>query len=633
MIPSKVPDLTTLSRMALLAVLIAVAMTVALYFQDAGWLPGAFGDTDDATRIVMVRELLAGRGWWDQHWMRLQPPVGVYMHWSRLLDGGLALVNLFFRLFVSADRAEYATRIVWPMLWIVPSAWSVLVIARRLASASGEEDRAQPAVIAATLLMLVNVGLYAQFHPGRVDHHNAQIALSLLALAGAVQPSQKRSWAVVAGIAGGLGLAVGLEALFFHVLLASLMAFRFAINPAARRWVRAYAIALGVTTVAAYAVQTPPDRWFSMACDAEAANLTAAVAVGCSLLVAGTRMALGRDSRFRVLALATAAAAALVTYVGLDPNCVHGPFADVDMRIRDFWLDHVTEVADLPTLFRRTPDIALGNLATAILGGGAALALLFQGRRLGEAAWWGASLCLFLGVIVGWMAVRMAAYPAWFAIPILAVAAAWLARRYEGQLGSFAAVGTALLFAPIGWGGLASEINNAMPAAQNTVTALVAQKSAQAAPGRPGSTGAAAKAKAKAKDPPDYCFNKFAYKALADAPAGLTLSEIDLGPFVLAYTPSSSISGPYHRLSWGIMAARGVLIADADHAYPMLRNLGVTYVLECPIHKNHADRSKLSREALQRRLDRGDAPAWLKPLTEPKSPVMIYRVLAPAKTQ
>ena len=68
--------------MAGLAVAIALVATGVLLVQNYAWLPAALGDTDDATRIVMVRELLAGRGWWDQHWMRLQPPVGVYMHWS-----------------------------------------------------------------------------------------------------------------------------------------------------------------------------------------------------------------------------------------------------------------------------------------------------------------------------------------------------------------------------------------------------------------------------------------------------------------------------------------------------------------------------------------------------------------------
>ena len=211
------------------------------------------------------------------------------------------------------------------------------------------------------------------------------------------------------------------------------------------------------------------------------------------------------------------------------------------------------------------------------------------------------------------------------------MAAAWLATRYEHQLGSFAAIGTALLFAPIGWGGLAAQINNALPAIQTAISSLEPHQA------HPGGTGKGPSSKVtvapKAKDPPDYCFNKFAYQALAGAPRGLTLSEIDLGPFVLAYSPSSSLSGPYHRLSWGIMAARGALIADADHALPMLRKLGVTYVLACPLHRNHADRTGLSRDSLQRRLDRGDPPAWLRPMTQRTSPVVIYQVRASEKTQ
>ena len=45
------------------------------------------GDTDDALRLVLVREVLHGRGWYDQLVTRLAPPTGVWMHWSRLLDG------------------------------------------------------------------------------------------------------------------------------------------------------------------------------------------------------------------------------------------------------------------------------------------------------------------------------------------------------------------------------------------------------------------------------------------------------------------------------------------------------------------------------------------------------------------
>ena len=223
----------------------------------------------------------------------------------------------------------------------------------------------------------------------------------------------------------------------------------------------------------------------------------------------------------------------------------------------------------------------------------------------------------------------MTAYALWFEIAPIAAAAALLATRYEAALGALAALAAAALLTPDGWGAVAQ-------VAANQVTALQTAK----APPRPAAAGSRTPARTKPPARPrDYCLNASSYAALARAPAGLTVSEIDLGPFVLAHTPSSSLSGPYHRLSWGIMAARSVLSARGDAAYAQARKLGVTYVLECPVHHGNADRSGLPADALQIRLDRGAPPPWLTPLTSLKAPVVIYRLrapgelAAPAKTQ
>ena len=128
---------------------------------------------------------------------------------------------------------------------------------------------------------------------------------------------------------------------------------------------------------------------------------------------------------------------------------------------------------------------------------------------------------------------------------------------------------------------------------------------------------------------------------LARLPAGVTVSEIDLGPFVLALTPSSSTSAPYHRMSAGIMRARRILIAPADGAAPNDARslaaavspggrLGPVYVLECRRHARHVDRSGLARDSLQARLDAGRPPAWLTPLSPANSPVQVYRATPPA---
>jgi hypothetical protein len=46
--------------------------------------------TDDAMHRVEVRDFLAGQNWFDLTQYRLNPPAGVVMHWSRLVDLPLA---------------------------------------------------------------------------------------------------------------------------------------------------------------------------------------------------------------------------------------------------------------------------------------------------------------------------------------------------------------------------------------------------------------------------------------------------------------------------------------------------------------------------------------------------------------
>ena len=82
-------------------------------------------DTDDAMRLVEMRAWLNGSGllsgWYDLHQSRLQPPGGVDMHWSRLIDAGLAgsVRVLSICSPISAD-AERLMRAWWPLLWLHP---------------------------------------------------------------------------------------------------------------------------------------------------------------------------------------------------------------------------------------------------------------------------------------------------------------------------------------------------------------------------------------------------------------------------------------------------------------------------------------------------------------------------------
>jgi hypothetical protein len=164
---------------------------------------------------------------------------------------------------------------------------------------------------------------------------------------------------------------------------------------------------------------------------------------------------------------------------------------------------------------------------------------------------------------------------------------------------------------------------------------LIVHKPAKAAPKPNGMKTASAKPAPKTAPPAlrppaprDHCFETGAYNAFAGAtPPGLVLSEIDLGPFILAHTDNSALAAPYHRMSWGILKAHAILAAPADGASEaMARQAGISYVLECRFHARHGDRSGMTKDSLQKRLDAGTPPAWLKPLSPPQAPLQAYRV-------
>ena len=146
--------------------LVALALLLQYWTQTAETLL----DTDDAMRLAQLRGWLGGQGWFDLHQARMQPPEGYDTHWSRLIDAGLAGLLFLFGLFTDGASAERLMRAWWPLLWLLPTIAGMAAIAWRIA---GRE-----AATVALLLALVGVPAYQQFTPGRIDHHNVQIALT-----------------------------------------------------------------------------------------------------------------------------------------------------------------------------------------------------------------------------------------------------------------------------------------------------------------------------------------------------------------------------------------------------------------------------------------------------------------------
>ena len=92
-----------------LAWLLAVLQLVAQHWATTA---DALLDTDDAMRLVQMRDFIAGQGWYDLHQPRINPPAGYDSHWSRLIDAGLAGLLWMFGRVVEPAMAERLMRTV-----------------------------------------------------------------------------------------------------------------------------------------------------------------------------------------------------------------------------------------------------------------------------------------------------------------------------------------------------------------------------------------------------------------------------------------------------------------------------------------------------------------------------------------
>ncbi|HXQ46480.1 MAG TPA: hypothetical protein VN806_07680, partial [Caulobacteraceae bacterium] len=116
------------------AQVLAVWAVVCLYLivSDGGRINTTLGDSDDAMRLVLVRELAHGRGWYDQLIWRVQPPYGFWPHWSRLLDGVLAGLLGVLKLGLGDAQAEWWLRFLWPLCLVGPAIAAGLAVTDRL---------------------------------------------------------------------------------------------------------------------------------------------------------------------------------------------------------------------------------------------------------------------------------------------------------------------------------------------------------------------------------------------------------------------------------------------------------------------------------------------------------------------
>ena len=583
---SPLPDLSSNRRLAVTALVVTLAVAGVLIWR-VNDMARTLGDTDDAMRLVLVRDLLGGRGWWDQWVGRLQPPLGTYMHWSRLVDGALAGLIWLLERVMSPGAAEYAVRLLWPLAWILPVSASGLAIARSLGG--------KAAVFVGAILLATNIQLYVQFRPGRIDHHDLQITMAVLAAACSMARGRRTRWAVLAGAAAGLGLAVGIEALAFQAIIGASYGLRFLLDDEEAKPARAYGLSLAGFATLFYAIQTPPWRWSMAFCDSLAWNLLAGLVVGGLGLAAVATWGAKTSWKIRLGLLAGAGVAAAAVFLIIDPACIHGPFGAVDPRMRPFWFDKVQELQPWSRLLVIDRNSAVRVIVMTVMALASAAYLVFRRRPWLQPSNLTIATLILLAAWAAAHAYRIQDYVYWFGVPALAATI--------GLLGERLLKGLMLPML------LASLVLSPICAAVGVIGLM------SLVPAKAGARPASA----------ERCYDDASYRTLARLPPGLVLAEINLGPFILADTRDSVLAAPYHRMSWGILAAHDAQAAPSNGAEAKVRALKVDYVVECP-----ANPLRVGADSFEGDLRRGVVPPWLRKVSGPKDLLQIYQV-APVK--
>lgn len=555
---------------------------------DIPALADRLGDSDDALRLVNVRDLVGVGAWFDATVARIGAPEPLLSHWSRLVDLPLAAGLVLLRPLLGVDGAELAVRVLWPSALLFGL---LLVVARDAFHRGGVW-----ACAFAILLVVTCDSALTQFRPGRIDHHNIQI---LCAVAGALllaRGFEEPRLGLPAGLSFGIGLAVGLEAIALVVPALALAAAIGLWQPRLAPGVRNAVLAMSATLLAAFVLTIPPSRWLDMRCDTLSLNLVLLVGLCSAGLWAAQRFSGTGNAAASYVIAAIPAAFGLVLYAWLEPACLAGPMGQLNPALKPIWLDEVVETKSISWLIANHPATGLTFLAFVIGGTAAQLALL---RRRPDVATGFATVVVVLAVLLGFWQIRLMSYASWLVIPPLAIWCAGL--RYHAAFSNpLALLGATLLLSQTFMGVV---MTTAVAAVRQVAPASSTAPSANVLP----------------------CYASSSVRPLVALPPGLVAADIDLGPFILATTPHRALAAPYHRLDRGILATHVLLEGPPEQAKKQIDTLAVDYIALCAVQGQKATSGSLRALLLA-----GQAVPFLEEAKlQAGGPVRFWRVVRP----
>ena len=551
------------------------------------WL--SLGDTDDNMRLMQVRALLDGQGWYDLRNYRLSPPAGFDIHWSRIVDLPIAGLILLLRPFVGVAEAEKLACGIAPLLPLAVTLLGLGATVRRLVA-----PLAWPLAI---VFVMGSTVLLMMFMPDRLDHHGWQLAMLSLAVAGLCDPRGARGGALV-GAASAASLAIGLEMLPYCAMAGAIIALRWVWDGGERQRLLTYALALGGGCAAGFAIFASEANRV-MRCDA-LTPIWLSVFVGAGALMALMAL-LAPKSRGARLALAVLAGGTIVTaFALLFPQCLSRPEQVSDELYRS-WLSNVREAKPIYSHPFRTgfPLVALPTIG--LIGAGVAL---WRARGTPAMLGWVCVMlfALFAMAMLLWQvragpAAQLMAIPGvtalgWIVLPWLLTHRSLLVRVF-GTVTVFLVISGLFAGLILKW----LPIDRPKPYVQRVNRAT----------GR--------------------CLTMPAMAPLNRLPATTIFTFVDLGPRLITLTHHNAIAGPYHRNGDAILAVHHAFKGSPEQARAIMRSRGATHLLVCPNMAESTVYRDRAPNGFYGRLAQGEKFKWLVPVPLPKgSPLRLFRI-------
>lgn len=558
-----------------------------------------FPDPDDMLRLVQVRDLLGGQGWFDLHQYRIDGPDGTLMHWSRLVDAPLALIIALLKPIIGVHAAEMAAVVIVPLLTL----GGIMLAVAKISAAFMDRTTVTFVCICAGLSTL----LIAQVQPMRIDHHGWQIFTVVLALVGML-PLRKPDGVVLAGpiLAGtalAFGLSISLEILPIAMAFGGIFALRWLMDADARWHLPAFLSGLSAALAGVF-LATRGLADLVEHCDAISPGHVAAFAV-MALGAAGVA-AIRPQSRIVLIALlAVPMIAGAALYLWAAPHCAAGPFGNLDPLVRDLWYE---KVAEGRPAWRVAGTIWVPFAMQALLAL-ATLAWLCRTTAGEVRKWWFEYLLLlsvtFLTGLLVWRS--MAFVGALSAVPLGYVAARLFREFGTGQkslMRCLAAFALIIVLVPVFPASLATAM---LPA---KVEALPQDNTAAST-----------------------CRLVESADALNALPRSKIFAPLDLGAPLLMHSQHGIVASAHHRAEDAMHDVIAAFTGSADQAHDLVMRHNADYLLLCVDAAEVSFYRQYAPGDFADQLANGRLPAWLEPVTvDAPASVRLWKVKRDALT-